>query len=307
MSSAPDSPKIIVTRFMEWAVPERLSELRQLWGEYDPDVILVKDAKRITLNANKDRISFDAKTIDVFWLICFSGWRAIECYAPHVLLSAATRQPVRDLISADINLPTVERAYKERRASAQVLIDSDKPENVPWPPDIPKPTNDRDGLKEAQDQASFDLTGFALAFALFHEFRHVMLDRDGERPTELRDEELNCDVWARDFLTAKLAQYANDNGFDYSEVLRLRSRGFALAALVLHEVTPVWDHGGNQAYFSLRTRMEAILDNTSLPDNDHFWNLAASLLIGTFRQKGVPIDAPAMSARDLTRYLVERT
>jgi Peptidase U49 len=291
---------------MEWAVPERLSELRQLWSEYNPHVVLVKDAKRITLNANKERISFDAKTIDVFWLICFSGWRAIECYAPHVLLSAATGQPVRDIISADINLPTVERAYKERRASAQALIDSDKPDTVPWPPDIPMPTDDRGGLKEAQDKVSFDLTGFAVAFALFHEFRHVMLDRDDARPTELRDEELQCDVWAREFLTAKLAQYAHEEGLDYNSVMRVRSMGFALATLVLHEVTPVWDHGGNQAYFSLATRMEAILDNTPLPDNDHFWNLAASLLIGTYRQKGVSIDAPAMSARDLTRYLIDK-
>lgn len=307
MCAAQNSPKIIVTRFMEWAVPERLSELRQLWSNYDPDVVLVKDAKHVTLNANKDRIAFDAKTIDVFWLICFAGWRAIECYAPHVIVSTWSGQPVWDVISADTHLPAVERAYKERRASAQALIDSENPENVPWPPDIPEPTDNRDALKDEQHKAAFDLTGFALALALFHEFKHVMLDRDSDRPADLREEELMCDVWARDFLTAKLAQYAQENGFDYHEVLRVRSMGFALAALVLHEITPVWDHGGNQAYFSLAARMDAILNNTPLPDDDHFWNLTASLLIGTCRQKGVPIDAPAMSARDLTRYLIANT
>src|SRR6202011_5903719 len=121
--------------------------------------------------------------------------------------------------------------------------------------------------------------------------------RDDSRPPDPREEELACDVWAREFMTAKLAAYAISNGRDYREVLGLRSMGFALAALILHEITPFWDHGGNQQYFSVATRMEAILENTPLPEDDHFWNLTASLLVGIFRQKHTPIDAPPMSAR----------
>ena len=82
--------------------------------------------------------------------------------------------------------------------------------------------------------------------------------------------------------------------------------GLALAALILHEITPVWDHGGNQLYFSVADRMQAILDNTPLPENDHFWVFVASLLIGIFRQKHVPIDAPPMSAYELARYLIAK-
>jgi hypothetical protein len=82
--------------------------------------------------------------------------------------------------------------------------------------------------------------------------------------------------------------------------------GFALAAFILHEITPVWDHGGNRCYFSVADRLRAILDNTPLPENDHFWRFVASLLIGIFRQRNSAIDAPAMSAYALTRYLLER-
>jgi hypothetical protein len=82
--------------------------------------------------------------------------------------------------------------------------------------------------------------------------------------------------------------------------------GLALAALILHEITPVWDHGGNRQYFSVADRLRALLENTPLPRNDHFWILAASLLIGIFRQKNIPIDAPAMSAAELAAYLLER-
>jgi hypothetical protein len=131
-----------------------------------------------------------------------------------------------------------------------------------------------------------------------------MLDNEKRRPKDRREEELACDVWARDFMTAKVDAYARLKGHDYHEVLRLRSMGFGLAALILHEITPVWNHGGSEDYFSVATRMEAILNNTPLPDHDHFWNFTASLLLGIFRQNHSPVDAPSVSAKELTRYLI---
>lgn len=298
------SPREAVIALMKGAVPERIPEIDSLWRQYSPAVCVVQDAKRVTLNATKDRIAFDAKTKDVFWLIGFAGWRAIECYSPQVIWSAESGQTVATLIAADGSLAEVERAYKERCAAAQALIDTANPVLALWPDDLPRPTADRDALADVQDKVAFDLTGLALALALFHEFRHIMLDQDKARPADRREEELACDVWARDFMTAKLAAFARSRGRDYHEVLRVRSMGFALAALILHEITPFWDHGGSQEYFSVATRMEAILDNTPLPEDDHFWRFTASLLVGIFRQKHAPIDAPPMSARALTRYLI---
>ncbi len=300
------TPKDTVIALMEETVPERKDEIAALWKRYNPDVILVADAKRITLNADKDRITFDAKTMDVFWLIGFSGWKAIECYSPLVFCSASSSQTVADLIKIDDGLGEVEQAYKERRAAAQTLIDAADPALAPWPPDLPRPSADRNFLNDPQYQAVFDLTCLAVAFTIFHEFRHVILDSDNSRPRDPREEELACDVWAREFMTSKLAGYAEDNGHDYSQVLRKRSMGLALAALILHEITPVLDHGGNQLYFSVADRMRAILDNTPLPENDHFWVFAASLLVGILRQKHVPIDASAMSAYELARYLIAK-
>jgi hypothetical protein len=88
------SPEEIVVANMTGAVPERNDEIQDLWKQYHPNVILTQDANRITLNATKDRIKFDAKTMEVFWLIGFSGWRAIECYSPHVLITQAVTRPI---------------------------------------------------------------------------------------------------------------------------------------------------------------------------------------------------------------------
>lgn len=300
------TPKRVVINHMKRIAPERVDEIDALWKKYNPNVVLVDDAKQITLNANKDRIECDAKTMDVFWLIGFSGWKSIECYTPSVILSAASGQAVADVLKQDRGIVEVERDYKERRAAAQSLIDAPSLSVAPWPRDIPRPCANRDALDDSKYKAAFDLTYLAVGFTLFHEFRHVMFDRDLARPNDPREEELACDVWAREFMTAQLAEYARNNGFRYEQVLRKRAMGIALAALIIHEITPFWQHGGNLQYFSVADRLKTLLDNTPLPPNDDFWLFTSSLLIGIFRQKYAPIDAPTLSARELTRYLLDQ-
>jgi hypothetical protein len=298
------SPKQAVIAVMNGAAPERTDDIAQLWQDYDVPVVLIEHGGRITLNADKNRIAFDPKTMEVFWLIAFGGCKALECYSPLVICSAASGRTIDDLIKADVGLAQVERDYKERLAVARAFIEAPDPGAALWPPDIHRPRADRDASDDPQYRVAFDLACVAVAFALFHEFRHVMLERDNQRPKDLREEELACDVWAREFLTAKLASYAKQHGHDYHEVMRKRSMGLALAALILHEIRPVWDHGGNRQYFSIADRLRSMLDNTPLAENDHFAVLAASVLIGIFRQKHIPIDAPCMSACELTRYLI---
>jgi len=298
------SAKQIVIATMTEAVPERCDEIRQLWERYQPNVILAQDAHHITLNASKDRIAFNAKTMEVFWLIGFSSWRAIECYAPHIITSAASGTAIERIIQEDEELAEIELAYRQRCAAAQTLIKATDPATVLWPPDLPRPPLGRNASCDPQYKAAFDLTCLAVAFTLFHEFRHVMLDRDEQRPLDLREEELACDVWAREFMTAKLATYAREHGHEHHEVLRKRSMGFALAALILYEITPFWDHGGNYAYFPVATRLQTLLENTRLPDKDNFWVFSASLLLGLFRQRGESISAQPMGPRLLTRHLL---
>lgn len=76
---------------MKAAAPESAAEIDGLWERYHPKVAVVEDQSGITLDATRERIAFDPKTMDVFWLIGFSGWRAIECYSPHVSRQANVR------------------------------------------------------------------------------------------------------------------------------------------------------------------------------------------------------------------------
>ncbi|MDE0333192.1 MAG: phage exclusion protein Lit family protein [Nitrospinae bacterium] len=297
-------PKVAVLNLMFGVTPERRHDIERLWRKYNPQVIIAPDTCRIALNVTKDRIAFSMKTIDVFWLIGFSGWHAIECYSPHVVCSYCQNQPITALIRDDEKLADVERDYKERRKSVESLISATNSHDISWPPDLPRPSADRDAMEDLQYKTAYDLTCLALGFALFHEFHHVMLDLDGQRPDDRKEEEMKCDVWAREFMTAKLATYAIEKGHSYQEVLRERSMGFALMVLILHDITPVWGHGGNQEYFSLADRLSAILSNTSLPDDDHFWIFTSSLLISVYRQKHIPVCFDPMSPRALTDTLL---
>lgn len=297
------SPELIIQTLMKGAVPERANEIDALWDRYHPQVVVIQSRSGITLNATKDRIEFDPKVVDVFWLIGFSGWRAIECYSPHVIVSAHYGMTLQELFDDDDKLPEVERAYKERLAAARNLIEQQYASAAPWPDDLPRPVSDRDALDGDQHRSTFDLVLIALAFAFFHEFRHVMLDFDTARPGERREEELQCDVWAREFMTAKLEGYARDHKHEYHEVLRKRSMGLALAALILHEITP--NHGFNPHYFSIKTRLTTLLAETKLPDNDHFWRFAAALLVGIFRREHHAFAPPPMAARQLADHLLD--
>lgn len=304
MAQTDDSAKQIVIALMKDAVPERLAELNALWTKYNPTVKILNASGAISLRANKDSIEFDTNTMNAFWLIGFGGWKAIECYSPLVICSTATGIPLADLINRDEGLQDVERSYKERLAAVQNLIKAKSNTAAPWPPDLPRPGVDRNAFSDPQFKVAFDLTSLAIAFALFHEFHHVMLYRDGNRHNDLREEEMSCDVWGRTFMTAKLAAYAQPNGREYRQVLRIRSMGLALAALILHEITPALEHGGNKSYFAVSDRLKALLDNTPLPSDDHFWVFAASLLIGIYRQKQIRFDDSARNAAEMARCLL---
>lgn len=307
MSETSPDPVEAVLSLLSGAVPERKAEVECLWEKYAPGIMVSKSARGIVkLDATGERIAFAPKTIDLFWLIGFSGWRAIECYSPHVVCSSKMNLNLEDLFRTDYCLPRIERDYKERRAAVHALVAADDGTNIHWPPDLPRPTADRNALDCPQYKSAYDLTLLAFAFALFHEFRHVMLDVDDGRPTDRREEEMACDVWAREFMTAHVADYAKQHGHSYADVLRKRSMGLALAALVLHDITPEWGHGGSRQYPPLVDRLEAILGNTALSPDDPFWVFTASLLLGVFRQKGESIDTAPKNPRLLSEELVAK-
>jgi hypothetical protein len=95
------SDRTIILHLLRGAVPERADEISGLWSQYGHAVEIAPSKKGVTMNANEKRIQFDTKTIDLFWLLGFSSWRAIEVYAPALVVATSNGLPLDQALSVD--------------------------------------------------------------------------------------------------------------------------------------------------------------------------------------------------------------
>lgn len=305
MTSEPSYGTIIL-HLLRGAVPERADEISGLWSRYGHAVEVAPSAKGITMNADATRIKFDRKTIDFFWLLGFSAWRTVEVYSPALVLATVTGTPLERALHADAERGQYEFDYRQRTASAQSLIAAEQTCDIEWPQDIPKPTADRASLGDLEHIAAFDLVALALAFALLHEFRHVIFCADKSAPSTLPEEEIACDTWARDFMTSGVAAYAKSHGHSYHQVQQKRAMGTALAAVIIHAMTPIHAHWGNRQYPPIAERLSAMISGYSLPAGSPFWLVTACLLIALMRQENRPLDIIANSNQEMVEILLAR-
>lgn len=298
--------RTIVLHLLRGAVPERADEISRLWTKYGHAVEVVPSAKGMTMNADDERIQFDIKTIDFFWLLGFSAWRAIEVYAPALVVATSTGIPLEQALSIDTERGQYEFDYKQRIDAARSIIAVEQTADISWPADVPEPTADRESLGGVQQMAAFDLVALALAFSLLHEFQHVMFCADKSGPSKLPEEEIACDAYARDFMTSNIAAYANRHGDDFSRVQQKRAMGIALAAVIIHAMTPTHAHWGNRQYPPIAERLNAMIHGYNLPDGSAFWPYTACLLIALMRQENRPLDIVAHSEKEMVTMLLDK-
>ena len=66
--------------------------------------------------------------------------------------------------------------------------------------------------------------------------------------------------------------------------------GIALAAVIIHAMTPTHAHWGNRQYPPIAERLTAMIGGYNLPPGSSFWPFTACLLITLMRQEGRPLD-----------------
>lgn len=300
-----DQDRAAVLNLLLGAAPEREQEIRDLWKTYDPGVIVQQDQRGVTVNATRHRIAFDAKSMRLFWLLGFSTWKSLECYSPAVVVAGVTGQPVDAVLRSDDGLLELERDFRERTAVARDLRDAADADQVAWPPDIPEPTDDRASLGDPQDIAAFDLVLLATAFVFLHELHHLVLAKTERRPLNLAEEEMQCDVWARAFLTDKVGDYAREHNHSHAQVMQKRIAALAIGVAILHAITPDSQVYGTSDYPPLKDRFHAMIGGAGLPDDSWFWPFLSSILVGIRRLDRQPMPQTAGSPRKLFELLLE--
>jgi hypothetical protein len=300
------SVQTIVLNLLKGAVPERAKHISRLWHQYGPAVDVASSAKGITMNADAKRIQIDTKTIDFFWLFGFTAWHAIQVYAPALVLATKCGVPLDKALSSDPDRGQLELDYRQRVASAKSLIAAKQTGDISWPEDVPKPTADRKSLSDVQHMAVFDLVALALAFSLLHEFKHVMLCADNNAPSTLPEEEIACDIYARDFMTSGIATYSKKQGCNFAEVKQKRAMGIALAAVTIHAMTPTHAQWGNPQYPPISERLTAMISGNKLPPDSSFWSFTACLLIALMRQESRLLNFTAKSNKAMVELLLDQ-
>jgi hypothetical protein len=291
--------------------PERQESLRAFWERYSIQFELVEDRAGIVLNADKDRVQYACKDLQVLWLLGFSLWRSIELLGPAILLPTLTGTTSASVLACDNLLDQIERDYRERLAAVATLIGASEMDPAKWPPDSPQPVACRSELSDPEDVAVYDLVMMATAVLFLHELKHVEFHaqhrRGSARPGRPDEEELQCDVWARDWFMSHIAAYAREHDHDFREVSSKR----AIALLYVCEYLRLaHQHAGNFAsadYPPLAARIAALSGGINLPADDKFWIFSACILWAEARRQGRK-NAPEssdISPKDITMRLID--
>ncbi|MCA8894457.1 MAG: hypothetical protein KDA48_04305 [Amphiplicatus sp.] len=290
------------------AAPERSGDLKKFRQDYPVPFVEVCGRVGITLNANRSRIEYSRKDLQVIWLLSFSLWRSVELFSPAILLSSATESSAQDILTLDQELDEIERDYRERIGAIIQIINSEKDASEFWPPDIPKPFESRDDAETDQDKAVFDLVMMATAVAFLHELRHVKFHVDHHdgitRPGNRAEEELLCDVHAREWFLAKAGDYATDACHDYQAICSKRGIALIIICEFLRIATDHAGEYGSADYPPIDLRIAALSDEIKLPDFDKFWVVSGSILLGEVRRRGIrSIEIPKGTPKSVSKYL----
>lgn len=277
------SDQTIVLNLLRGAVPEQADRLCAIWVHHGHEVEVAPSCRGATMNSTSKRIKFDTKTIDFFWLTGFVLWRAIALYSPAIVCATRTDLTIDQVLAADDERSQLELDHKQRMSAIVALLEANGTDEIAWPDDIPRPTTDRHGLKDCDEKATFDLILFALTFAILHELRHVMFRKAGDAPANESAEEMHCDIWARDVMTGKIANYSRETSNIFAEVAQKRATGIAIA-----------------------DRLTAMIAGYSLPYNSSYWLFTACLLVATLRQDGVPLEVSGLSYKGIVETLLDR-
>ncbi len=298
--------KSIVLNLIKGATPERTDELKTLWDKYEISFGVVQDDIGVRMGEKDARVRFTAKTIDVYWLIGFSAWKTLECYSGAIYSGLLLSKTIDECLSSDRELHQFEQPHIDNLSAARRLLNAPNRDSSYWPEGIPKPTNDRESFASIQEVVAYDLTAIATAYIFLHEVRHCIYTEAGDRPSLRAQEELDCDIWAREFLTSKIHLYAESTSQSPLRVRRKRAMGMAIAALIIHELTPEHNLIDTPDYYGITTRLDAIVGNMELPDHDTFWLFIGTILISIFRTRKIEIDYSPQSPKDLTEFLLSR-
>jgi Peptidase U49 len=269
-------------------VPERIGELKAIWGDQENRVRLL-ETHRFLLQQLHGTVQVSEVALKQIWLTGYAAWRAVQAYNVPLALSGLYSAPLDLKAWHDVPVQV------EKDAAFDLLFDKivelghvGNVDDFDWPSGVPYP---EEGLKvdDREQKATFDLVCMAGAYVFAHEVQHSIFEKSENPPENIMDEERACDHWALSLMLDKAADYANNQGWTPSDVRAKRILGVIIAKLTILTLTPrsSWDAPGDHP--PVRERLRLVLDAATDPVPDWFWISVTSMLLAFARKLGVSI------------------
>lgn len=280
----------IVRKLFVGVVPERALEIDSIMKIYGAQFRLIGDREGFNLDAGGfSAIQYASRSTRQMWLFGYAGREALHCYGSSIVLRKSWGNTL------DINeinkMPDQAReddAFKAILDSVKKLNTAFHEDDFEWPSDIPEPEKGRPS--DAERAAVYDLTCMAIAYVFLHELKHVMFHADGNAPEDARDEEYQCDQFAKDMLISKVDQYAATNGYPEEKVRMKRMMGIALASAFILFETGKGQLAGSGSHPPINRRLLATLKDVNLLDDDWFWLYFSSLSLALLKYYSIAIE-----------------
>lgn len=230
--------------------PECRQELECLWEENNLCFSLLADRDGVEMEGGLYRhVRFNHRALRLLWVASFAAWEAYRAYVDAVL---------DDAVPALSRLSEILECARSIRTSAT-------PDKVPFPDGIPEPGVFPDGGKFPEWRAASELAVFISGWAMLHEVRHVLHQREGTSTTDSddgnmkRQEELSCDAYATTFILSRINKYASQFNENQDLVERKRKTGIVFAMFALTVMSEGrWNE--TSSHPSMQTRIDYALE-----------------------------------------------
>lgn len=307
MADIIDVPSSVVSNLLLGACPERASEFKVFWDQFEPLFALKQDDVGLAISARENKVSWMHKTFVHDWVVTFAGFKALVAYAPHVWLGEAFSGKIsshalnndKDLSEAEAEIDALLYFAKQ----IQLVSDLDA---LNWPHNLPRPDTCREALNNVEDQACFDIACLAAAATFLHEFRHVQFAAERNAPPVPAEEEQACDDFCRTMLLEKVDAYSSSAGEAPDRVASKRVIGLASAALTIaHAESQCMASVVQNTHPPIRERFVRLVLEADVESNARCWSYTACLLIALLRCSAkLPQQVQFTSSKHLCQQLV---
>ena len=286
-------------------IPERKAEMREYLNKYASYITRCVDRPGFVVEAGAFGIlKFTQRTMHQMWILGFAANQALHSFSTTIAILRSGKLDTNEL--DEISDQSIEESkYKDLIKSVYKLAEVNNPATYSWPSEVPKPENQKP--TDLEGAATFDLICMSAAYVFLHEMKHIAFSIDNNAPSNLHEEELECDLFAKNIMLDELESYSKQSGYDLARLKSKRAMSIFLSLFFMLVITPLESWSGTETHPSIKTRIKSMVDGLSIHNDDILWIYMSSLFLSHLRYlKKEPLVIEFKTLKELAMSLISK-